>query len=106
MCSTASRIRANRLQFAVHDERINEAKRRMFKTFGKAAHNFETETLPQPDSPLVGADHEVELHGAKSALACSLQRVRTHRASHPAARSVRRRHVAAIGNVCATAFLI
>jgi len=36
---------------------------------GKAADDFEAEALPQADGALVGADDEIELHGAETAFA-------------------------------------
>ena len=34
--------------------------------------------LPQPDSPFVGGDHEVELHGGEALRARLIERMRAH----------------------------
>lgn len=78
----------------------------MFEHLWKAADNFKSETLPQPDSAFVAANNKIELHGAETALPRVFKRMRAHRASYPPADRVRRSHVAAIRNVRAAAFLI
>src|SRR5215470_891728 len=106
MCSTGARASANSSELAIHDERVDEAQLGMLKSFGKAADDLEPKALPQFHSALVRANDEIELHGAKPALPCPLQRVRAHRATHAAARRMRRGHVPAIRNVCSAALLI
>src|SRR5260370_39395910 len=106
MCSIATHISANALEFAIHDVCVDVAQRRMQEGSGEAADNLKAKTLPQPDRALIGTDHEVELHRAKSALPRSVQRMRAHCSGHAAARRCNGCHVAAVGNVPAATLLI
>ena len=72
----------------------------------KAPDNFETEALPEPYGPLVGTDDEVELHGTEPAIFGVFERMPTHRSSHASTGGANCGHVAAIGYVRASAFLI
>src|SRR6267142_1915098 len=78
----------------------------MKKRFGKAPDYFKFEPLPQTHGALVGAHHEVKLHGAKPALPCAFQRMRAHGARNPAPRCRSSRHVSAVCNVPAAALLV
>src|ERR1700694_2820429 len=73
------------LEIAIHDVGVDVAPRRMLEGSGEAPNNRKAEALPQPYGTLVGADHEIVLHRAKSALARSVQRMRAHRSRHAAA---------------------
>src|SRR6267142_62043 len=84
--SGAARSRENALEIAIHDVGVDVALRRMLEGSGEAADNFKAKTLPQPYGTLVGADHEVVLHRAESALPRSVQRMRAHRPGHATAR--------------------
>jgi len=106
MCSTAARIRANRLKLSEHNEGVHETERGMLKCFGKTANNFKAKASPQPHRALVAAHHKIELHGAKPALPRALERMRAHGPSHAAACCPGSRHVATVGDVRAAAFLI
>ena len=69
-------------------------------------HYLEPEALPDPYRPVVGAHHEVELHGAESARPSRLQRMRAHRPRQPAARCPPGGHIPAVGHVRPAALLI
>ena len=90
----------------IHDERIHVAGIGMLEGSRKAAGNLESEALPKPDRALVGADHEVELHGAEAASFCVFERMAAHGARYSSAGGANIGHVAAIGYVRASAFLI
>ena len=60
-------------KLTIHDECVDEAACWMFKRFWQAANDCEAETLPQTDSTLVGADHEIVLHGSEPAFAGALE---------------------------------
>src|SRR5215467_4236648 len=90
----------------MHDERVDEAACWMFKRFRQTANDCKTEALPQANGTLVGADHEIVLHGPEAAFAGAFQRMGAHSASHTASHSFGRCDVSAIRNVCPTALLI
>ena len=73
MCNISAHESANDLKFEIHDERIDEAERGMFKCLWEAANDFEAKALPKPNRTLVGADYEIVLHGSEPALAGALQ---------------------------------
>src|SRR5215469_16370591 len=106
MCSTAARASANGSKPAVHHQRIDKAKPRMFENPRKAPNDLKAETLPQPDRALVCADYKIKLHGAEPALSCALDRMCAHRASYASAHRMRRCHVTAICNVRSAAPLV
>src|ERR1700720_2307892 len=78
----------------------------MQKGSRQAPDNFEAETLPKPYGPLVGADDKVELHGTEASSFGVVERMLTHRARHASAGGANIGHVAAIGYVRASTFLI
>lgn len=78
----------------------------MSKRLGETAHDDKTQASPQTYGALVGADYEIELHGAESELSGALERVRAHGATYAAARGPRRGHVPTVGDVRAPAQLI
>jgi hypothetical protein len=78
----------------------------MKKCAREAADNFETETLPEAHGAFVGADDEVELHGAKAAVFGVIERMRAHGAGYTATGGGRSGHIAAVGDVGAAAVLI
>jgi len=73
---------------------------------GQATHSFEAEVLPDADGAEVGTHHEVELHGAKTALAGALQGMGAHEPGQAATGCARRGHITAVGHVSTTALLI
>ena len=72
----------------------------------KPAYDLEIQRLPQPHRPLIGTDHEIELHGPEAALARMGKRVLVHEARDTLARRFRRGHIAAIAHMISTASLI
>src|SRR6266850_4846255 len=94
------------LEIAIHDVGVDVSLHGMLECSGKASDNFKSEGLPQTHGALVGADDEIELHRAKSALSRSAQRMRAHRAGHAAARRRHGCHVAAVGDVRSATLLV
>src|SRR5260370_7472680 len=99
MCSIAARVSANALKIAIHDAHVDVSLRRMLEGAGEPPDNLKAKALPQPHGTLIGADHEIVLHGATSALPRAVQRIRAHRPGHAAARRLDCGHIAAIGDV-------
>jgi hypothetical protein len=62
----------------MHYQSVYESLRGMLKRKRQPTDNPEIEAGPQFDRALVGADHEVELHRAKSALFGSLKGMQAH----------------------------
>src|SRR5579875_2920843 len=78
----------------------------MEERFGQAAHDFKSAALPESDGALIGADDEVELHGAKGTAPGVVERVHTHRSRDASARGSRRSDVTAIGHMGTASHLI
>lgn len=78
----------------------------MVEGFGQAAHDFEAEFLPEVDGDFIGADDDVELHGAEAAFAGAIERVGAHGAGDATACGPGRGHVPAVGDVAASALLV
>src|SRR5258708_33066955 len=93
-------------KFTIHHECIDVAQRWVEERLRKCADNLKFKTLPQPYGAGIGADHEIELHRAKSATAGAAQRMLTHRACHAAAGCGEACHVAAICNMPTATLLI
>src|SRR5208283_4619796 len=72
----------------------------------EAANNLEAETLPEAHGAFVGADNEVELHGAKAALCSVIEGMRAHGTGYSATGGGGGGHVAAVGDVGTAAILI
>jgi hypothetical protein len=106
MCSIGARVGANELKIAIHYEGVDVALRWMKKSFGKAADDLEVEALPKAYGAVVGADDEIELHGAKAAFAGTLQGMLAHSSGDASACSGGRGDVAAIGDVRSASFLV
>src|SRR5437660_6371678 len=98
MCSIAARRSANGLEIAVHDERVDVAHSWMEKGPWECANNLKFEDLPESYGAVVSADHKIELHGAKSALACAVKGMSAHGAGYAATGGGDGGHVAAIGD--------
>jgi hypothetical protein len=60
-------LRQRDLKIAIHDEGIYQAQGRVLKGPRKLPDDLEPAALPQANGALVGADYEIELHGAKAA---------------------------------------
>src|SRR5262249_25540638 len=60
----------------------------------------------QTHSAFVGADHEIELHGAKAGTSRTLQRINAHRSRNAPADGPGSCHITAVGNVSPTSTLI
>ena len=90
----------------MHHQRVHSAERRVQENAGQTPDNRESKALPQPDRALVAADYEVELHGAEPERLRVLERMQTHGTRDTASAGPRRGHVAAVGNVRASAFVI
>ena len=74
--------------------------------FGKPPSDFESEGLPEADGSGVGADDEVELHGAEAALPGVGEGVEAHGAGDSSALGGGGGGVAAVGDVGTAALLI
>src|SRR5207249_6556235 len=72
----------------------------------QASDDVESAALPEPHRPLVGADHEVELHGPEPSRGGGGERMLTHQAGDTAARRPGRGHVSAIGHMRTAASLV
>jgi hypothetical protein len=59
----------------IHDQRIDKTVLGVLKRARQTANNLKAEVAPQFHRSVVGADHEVELHGAEPAFPGTLQRV-------------------------------
>src|SRR5205807_1936387 len=57
-----------------HDECVHIPEGGMEERPGQAAGGYKAETLPNPDRPLIGGDHKVELHGAEPPLSGACDR--------------------------------
>jgi hypothetical protein len=90
----------------VHDQRIDFAQAGMLEGFRQTPHSLKAQAVPQPHGPLIGAHHEVELHGPKTALPRPLDRVKAHRPRNPASLRAARGHISAVGHVASSAPLI
>ncbi len=62
-------------ELLIHDQRIDETVLGVLKRARQTANNLKAEVAPQFHRSAVGADHEVELHGAEAAFPGTLQRV-------------------------------
>ena len=60
-------------KLTIHDECVDEAACWMFKRFRQTANDFEAKALPKPNRAIVGADHEIVLHGSEPAFAGALE---------------------------------
>jgi hypothetical protein len=85
----------------VHHERVHETQNRVLESLRNRSDDVEAKPLPEPDRALIRADHKIELHGAEASCSRADQRVFAHRRRNTSTTRVRRRHVAAIGDVCA-----
>ena len=72
----------------------------------ETADDCEAELLPEAYSAFVGADHEIELHGAIAAFFGVFERMGAHGARDAAAGGARSGDVAAVRDVGAAALLI
>jgi hypothetical protein len=106
MCSIAARLRANALQFSIHDVSIHIAQRWVQKRLWQAAHNLKFKTLPQSHGPLVGAHYKIKLHRSKPSCTCAVKRMRAHRSRDAAPCCGNSRHITAIGHVRSATLLI
>src|SRR5260370_19432190 len=73
---------------------------------GEGALGFGAGILAGWGGGVGGTDYEVELHGAKAALAGALQGMGAHRSGEAATGSLRGGHVTAVGHVIAAALLV
>jgi hypothetical protein len=73
----------------VHHEGIHEAQRRMPEAPRQQAHFRKTVRLPRLDRALVGAHHEIELHGTEAPLPRAHQGMFKHQARNASALSLR-----------------
>src|SRR5260370_29971888 len=73
---------------------------------GETPDNFKAKALPEPDRAFVRVDHEIELHGTKSAFSCSVQGMRAHCSGHAGARRRNGCHVAAVRDVGSATLLV
>src|SRR5262245_54252101 len=78
----------------------------MLEGTGQPSRDCKAEALPQPHGGLVGADDEVELHGAIAAPARLFERVQAERTRDAVAACFDRGDVAAVGDVRAAARLV
>src|SRR5258708_37087996 len=62
-------------ELLIHDQRIDRTVLGVLKRARQTANNLKAEVAPQFHRSVVGADHEVELHGAEAAFPGTLQRV-------------------------------
>lgn len=72
------------LEIAKHHESVHVAQGRVQERTWKATDGFEAELVPEMHCALVGADDEVELHGAKPERSGVLKRVGAHGLGHSA----------------------
>jgi hypothetical protein len=91
---------------AVHHVGVGVAGCGMKKCSGEAADNFEAETLPEAHGAFVGADDEVELHGAKATVPGVIEGMSAHGADYAETGGGRSGHVTAVGDVGTAAVLI
>jgi hypothetical protein len=96
-----NRYSSDGLEAAGHDEGVDEAEARVPEGGGKAADDLKAEALPQVHGALVGADHEVELHGQEATPARLLQRMLGHLAGDASAALRRVGRIGGIGDVVA-----
>ena len=73
---------------------------------GQTANDFESEALPQPNRAFVGADHKIELHGAKASGSRVIQRMGAHSPGNAAPLSPVSRDISAVRDMRAPAALI
>src|SRR5579859_6523011 len=78
----------------------------MLECAGQTADNRKSKALPQFDGTLVCAHHKIELHSGEAALACALQGIRAHGASHAASDGPGGGHVRAIGHMGSPGLLV
>ena len=90
----------------MHDERIDEARCRMFVGAGETADDRESKPFPEGDRALIRADHEIELHGLEASTCRKLQRMNTHRAGDAASGRPPIRNITAICDMGAAAHLV
>ena len=69
----------------------------------QAADDGKAAGLPEMHSRFVGADHEVELHGAKAARFCMIERMQTHSTRDAEFARFNCRDIAAIGDMASAA---
>src|SRR5262249_13229741 len=78
----------------------------MSKCVWQTPNNFETKPFPELNRPGVRAHHEIELHGAESAVPGAFKRVEAHGWRNSPPFRLRRGHIAAIGHMQAAATLV
>ena len=83
----------------MHHECIDQTLRRMTEHLRKCSHDAKAMLLPQGDRGCVGADDDVELHGAKSEASGFFQRVLAHQRAESLAASLGGHHVTRICDV-------
>lgn len=94
------------LERPVHHKGIHESRRGVPKSVGNTADDFKTHALPEPDGAFIAADHDVELHGQKAALAGAIKGVAAHGLGDSAACGPGGSHVSAVGDVRSVASLV
>jgi len=106
MCSIAARISANGLECAVHDAGVDVAESWVMEGAGKAADDFEAETLPEAEARSLVLMTKLNCMARKPRSPRAVERMSAHRTGHAATHRRACRHVAAIGDVGSAAFLI
>ena len=94
------------LKLLVHHEGVHVACVRVQECLWEGSYDGEAAALPEVDGALVGADDEVELHGAEALGARLVEGVPAHAAGDSAAGCRCCSHVSAVGYVRAAALLI